>query len=761
MLMSVRNLSRSAFSILPWMLFVTTTVVGQGIHPRIAEHQQHQAMALASPHAEHAWQFVGPVRMTGRLTDIEAHPSQPATIYAASASGGVFKSEDDGKNWVPIFDRYATASIGDIAIAPADPNTIWVGTGEANILRSSMAGTGIYKSTDAGKTFEYKGLPESHHIARVLVHPTKTDTVYVAVAGHEYNHNPDRGIYKSTDGGASWKRVFYKDEKTGVIDLAIDPKSPDTLYAGTAPRMRYRWNDPKPGPESGLYKTEDGGKSWKALTKGLPDFAKGEYERVGLSVCASQPKTVYAVLNQVGGKRSTRGAVVFRSDDFGESWRNLKVTRRVRGTFSSYGWFFGQIRVDPIDPEAVYVMGVSYVGSRDGGKTWNVRLARGHADYHAMWINPTDSKHVLVGNDGGILISHDQLATADEPANLPIAQPYNVGISQEKGGFWMYLSCQDNGAWRGHVDVSKGRNQIVRETWNRATGDESGRHAVNPANPDIVYSVSRYGGRVTRTDYGSGASESSGGRSRRARYKTKNIHPDFGKATKRAQWVSPLKLSTHSNKRLFYGAQFVFVTDDEGSNWRRISPDLTNYDPARQGNIAHAIVFAICESPAEKGVIYAGTDDGNVQVTRNGGKSWKKVIAGLPEGRCIANIEADHFTKGTVFITVNGKRHDDLGTYAYKSTNYGKTWKLITPEVPGSCANVIKQDPSNAKLLYLGTDRGVYVSTDGGSRWHVLGKGLPTVYVHDLEIQTVEDYAVIATHGRGNYVLDIRGLRGK
>lgn len=763
MLIAIPSLPRSLYLALPLVCLVNPCAMGQELHPRIAEHQLHLKMAADSPHAGHSWQFVGPVRMTGRLTDIEAHPARPKTIYVSSASGGVFKSTDEGENWVSIFDGYATASIGDIAIAPTDPDTIWVGTGEANILRSSMAGTGIYKSTDGGKTFEYKGLPESHHIARVLVHPKHADIIYVAVAGHEYTTNPERGVYKSTDGGASWKQVFYRDARTGVIDLAIDPKNPDTLYAGTAPRMRYRWNDPKPGPESGIYKTTDGGKTWKPLTKGLPDFSKGGYERVGLSVCASQPKTVYAVLNNVGGNRRTRGAQVFRSDDFGASWRDLEVSRRVRGTFSSYGWFFGQIRVDPIDSEVVYVMGVSYVGSRDGGKNWNVRLARGHSDYHAMWINPTDSKHVLVGNDGGILVSHDQLASADRPRNLPIAQAYNVAISQEKGGFWMYLSCQDNGAWRGHVDVRKNRNKIVRESWTNATGDESGRHAVDPTNPNIVYSVNRYGSRVTRTDYQGAAvvPANSSGRRRRARYRTESINPSFGREDKRAQWVSPLKLSTHSNERLFYGAQFVFVTDDQGDEWRRISPDLTNYHRDRQGNIAHAIVFAICESPAEKDVIYAGTDDGNVQVTRDGGKHWKKRIAGLPVGRCIANIEADHFTKGTVFITVNGKRHDDLKTYAYKSTNYGTSWELITRDVPGSSANVIKQDPRNAKLLYLGTDRGVYVSTDGGEKWHVLGKNLPTVYVHDLVIQTVEDYAVIATHGRGNYILDIRDLRGK
>lgn len=734
---------------------------GDASHPRLAAHRKHMAMAAASPHAKHAWQFVGPVRMTGRLTDIEAHPARPKTIYVSSASGGVFKSTDAGASWTSIFERYATASIGDIALAPSNPDIVWVGTGEANILRSSMAGTGVYKSTDAGKTFRYMGLPESHHIGRVLVHPKNPDIVYVAVAGHEYTHNEERGVYKTTDGGRTWSKVFYRDQKTGAIDLVIDPSAPDTLYLGTAERLRYRWNDPKAGPQSGIYKTTDGGQSWQALTKGLPDFSLGQHERVGLSLCRSQPNTIYAVINQAGGRSRYFGAHVYRSDDGGATWRDLKA-RSLRRLYSSFGWFFGQIRVDPNDPETVYVLGVSYRGSNDGGKTWDMRLARGHADYHAMWIDPTDSKHILLGNDGGLMISRDQLATANQPRNLPIAQAYNVACSQEKGGFWLYFACQDNGAWRGHVDLRGGRDLIPRKRWNNAAGDESGRHAVDPTDPNIVYSVSRYGGRLQRTDYSpqDPAQPDQGGlRGRRRRWPGKAISPKFGEERKRAQWVSPLIISPVDHRRLLYGAQFVFLSDDRGDQWRRISPDLSNFAPARQGNIAHAVVFALAESKPEKGVIYAGTDDGNVQVTRDEGKSWKNVNRGLPPGRCIAGLEASRFSKGTVYVAVNGKRHDDFGTYVYKSSDYGETWQLLSAGVPGGPANVIKQDPAHENLLYLGTDRGVYVSTDGGVRWHVIGKGLPTAYVHDLAIQTTEDYLVAGTHGRGHWVLDIRGLR--
>lgn len=746
------------------VLFTLTALPGQTVgesaeaRQRLQWWSQHVAMESATPYTQ-SWQFVGPVQMTGRVTDIEAHPSAPKTIYVTTASGGVFKSTDEGESWTPIFEDYPTASIGDMAIAPTNPDIVWIGTGEANILRSSMAGTGVYKSTDAGRSFTHMGLTDTHHIGRILIHPQDPDTVYVAAAGHEYTLNEERGVYKTTDGGQTWRKVFYQDEKTAVIDLAMDPTAPDTLYAGTAPRLRYRWNDPKPGPESGLYKSTDGGATWARLGGGLPDFASGEYERVGVTVCATQPNTVYTVLNHQGGARGSNGAELYRSDDKGGSWKLVEGNDAIRGLFPGYGWFFGQVRVDPNDADTVYVMGVSYRGSDDGGVTWDREIARGHSDYHAMWINPTDSNHVLVGNDGGILISHDKLETAARPRNLPISQPYNVAVSMEQGGFWAYLACQDNGAWRGFVDLSNGRNSIIRQEWSSAAGDEAGRHAVDPTNPDIVYSVSRYGGGLARTDYGTPVVQEAAAGGGRRRHNSTPIQPDFGDDRKRAQWVSPLILSPHDPNRVLYGAQFVFLSDDRGDNWRRISPDLTNVHPDRQGNIAHAIVFAISESPVEKGVIYAGTDDGNVQVTRNEGETWKNINAGLPEGRVVANIEASHFDAGTVFITVNGKRHNDFECYVYKSTDYGETWERISGNIPGSPANVVKQDPANKDLLYVGTDRAVYVTTNGGENWEVLGADLPTAYVHDLVIQTVEDYAVIATHGRGIFVLDIRELR--
>lgn len=754
-------------------------------HPRLLSFAEHQAMAKSSSQAANSWQPVGPSRMVGRGTDVVVHQDRPKTIFFGTASGGVWKSIDDGRNWKPVFENYATASIGDIAIAPSDPDIVWVGTGESNLLRSSMAGVGVYKSTDGGETFQYMGLPESHHIGRIVIHPTNADIVYVAVSGHEYTDNSERGVYKTVDGGKQWERVFYKNDRTSVTDLVIDPKHPGTLYAGTAPRLRRRWNDPVGGPETGVYKTIDDGRTWKSLNaNGLPDLMTGEYERVGIDVCASQPETVYVLFNHDRPASEKGGAKVYRSDDHGENFRLVEGNDAVRTTHPGYGWFFGQIRVDPNDAETVYVLGLSARVSRDGGYTWQ-SIRGSHVDYHGAWINPADSNHVVIVNDGGVMISHDQFKTHFHPTNMQIAHLYNCAISQQAGKFWIYACAQDTGAWRGLVDLSRGRDSILHQPWESATGDESGRHAVDPENPNLVYSVSRYGGGPTKTDYSEKVVTERRGR-KRAGYKREDISVKWpnsrgrrggsqpaGSNTeegakadekpkvdrKRAQWVSPLVLSSHSTSRLLYGAQYVFLTDDRGKNWKRISPDLTNHDPERQGNIAHAVVFAISESPVEKGVIYAGTDDGNIQVTRDGGKTWTIVSAELPAGLCIAGLEACHFQPGTVYAAINGKRHDNFECYLYRSTDYGANWERITANIPGSIANVIKQDPANQNLLFVGTDRGVYVSTNGAESWEVLGKDLPTVYVHDLALQTTEDYAVISTHGRGCFVLDIRDLR--
>jgi photosystem II stability/assembly factor-like uncharacterized protein len=770
---------------------------------RLQQFAKHQAMLAKSPFKDLKWTGVGPMRPSGRMTDVEAHPSQPEIIYAAAAQGGVWKSTDDGVTWTGIFENYPTASIGDLAIAPSDPKIVWVGTGEANIFRSSMAGIGIFKSVDAGQRFTYMGLADTQHISRILVHPTNPDIVYVASAGHEYTFSPDRGVYKTTDGGKTWQKVFYKNERTGVIDLAMDPSDPNVLYAGTAQRLRYRWNDPIESIESGLYKTTDGGKTWTALTNGLPDFSKGECERIGISVGKANPNVVYVVVNQQPKDAAKQGAYLYRSEDKGGSFKLVEGNEKIRSTFA-YGWVFGQVRVDPSNPDVVYVMGLNYFRSKDAGATWE-SLRGNHVDYHGMWINPSDSSHILVVNDGGIAISHDGLATFKHPVNLPIGHLFSIAVSQTKGTFWAYSNIQDTGGWRGQIDMTAGRDKITWKEWESAPGDESGRHAVHPTDPDVVYFVTRYGGGPSMVDFkkvaeaqaqaaaqaaaappaappaqppagqaaqtpppaGAGARGQTGqppaagqaAGQRRGRAGQTTIAPDFGTEKKRAQWVSPIIISPHDPNRLLYGAQFVFLTDDQGKTWKKISPDLTNFDPVKQGNIAYSTVWSISESPVKKGLIYAGTDDGNIHVTRNEGGDWEKITKGLPAELFIASIEASRFDEATVYIVVNGKRHNNFNTFLFKSTDYGKTWTNIATAVPGGIANVVKEDPTNKNILYLGTDLAVYVTIDGGKTWNVLGSNLPTAYVFDLAIQTGEDVAVIGTHGRSAFVIDLLPVR--
>lgn len=712
------------------------------------------------------WQFLGPVNVSGRMTDVEvvAPKGKNYTIYAATASGGLWKTINEGTTWVPVFQHDVPTTIGDVAIAPSNPDIIWIGTGEANIFRSSQAGCGVYLSRDAGKTWTYKGLGATHTIPRIVIHPKNPDVVYVASSGHEWTHNAERGVYKTTDGGNSWSQVFFKNQETGVIDLVMDPADPETLYAAAWQRTRKKWNDPRNEPHydgSGIYKSRDGGKSWLAIDKGLPPAKfRG---RIGLDLCRAKPQVIYAFIDNYEIVRQNdplsdtdsygrpkngviRGAAIFRSDDGGDNWRQVSPANSYMENLSStYGWVFGQIRVDPVDENKIYVMGLDLNVSTDGGKTFRT-LEGMHLDHHGIWIDPENTHYLVNVNDGGIVISYDggenwKLFTH----NFPVVQFFTVNYDMG-APFHVYGSVQDHGSYRCVVDLSHGRYQIPAKEWERAPGGEGSCHAIDPTDPNIVYAAGFYG-NIFRENLADN------------KYKTITPKAPEGEHPYRGQWLAPFMLSPHNPRILYLGLNYMFRSLDRGERWERISPDLTWNDPAKIGDIQYQTIFTISESPLKFGLIYAGTDDGRIHVTHNGGGAWKDISAGVAPNRWISRVVASAFSENAVYMTQNGKRDDDFSAYIWKSSDFGKTWKSIVNNIPGGPVNVIREDPKNKNVLYVGTDLGVYVSIDGGNSWHSLCRNIPTVYVHDLIVHPRDNILVAATHGRGMWAMDVTPIQ--
>jgi len=747
---------------------------------RIKGYEKHLEMAESSPFGALKWSHIGPKNVSGRCTDIAVvtPKGKHYTIYVASASGGVWKTVNEGTTWEPVFDRAPSTSIGDIALAPSDPNIIWVGTGEANIFRSSQSGIGIYKSTDAGKTWEHKGLADTYTIARIVVHPENPDIVYVAASGHEWTPNAERGVYKTTDGGETWEKVLYIDEMTGTIDLVMDPSDPETLYAATWQRIRKKWNDPRNEPGytgSGIHKTTDGGKTWKPVNNGLPEAPyRG---RIGIDIARSNPDVLYAFVDnyelarelteeeradeyRAGLKGIIKGATVYRSDDKGETWTQVsgltpEMKQYMERHSATYGWVFGQIRVDPNDENTVYTMGLGLNVSEDGGKTF--RPLRGmHGDHHGLWIDPGNSDYLVNVNDGGIVISYDKGKTWKQfRDNLPVCQFFNISYDMATP-FHVYGSMQDHGSFRGEVRRRTDRMGNLLEGYETvdfesAPGGEGCTHAVDPTDPNTVYSAGFYG-RIQRSMRGEDG-----------RWQTKRIFPGRlpGEPSYRGQWVAPIILSPHHPDTVFLGLQYLFRSRFRGDVWEKISPDLTYNTASEMGDIPYHTIFSISESPLKEGLIYVGTDDGKAHVTKDGGKTWKPIMKGLPYQKWVSRIQASAFDVGTVYMTQNGKRDDDSNVYVWKSTDFGETWEDISGNIPVGPLNVIREDPVDRNILYVGTDIGVYVTKDGGKTWNVLGKNLPSVYVHDLIIHPRDNVIVIATHGRGMWAVDANPINEK
>jgi photosystem II stability/assembly factor-like uncharacterized protein len=688
---------------------------------------------------------IGPAATGGRIAAIDAVADEPLTVYVGSAGGGVWRSRDGGTTFRPVFDEHAQ-SIGAVAVDPGNAKTVWVGTGESWTRNSVGVGDGIYRSTDGGDHWERRGLGTSERIARIQIHPRDGNTVYVCVTGHLWDDSEDRGVYKTTDGGKTWKRTLYVNPGTGCSDLAMDPQEPRILYAGMWQFRRYPWAFRSGGPGSGLYKSTDGGETWKPLTQGLPAGQKG---RIAVAVAPSRSAVVYALVE-------SRNTALYRSDDTGESWTevNSSFNLQVRP------FYFARLVVDPADFNTVYKPGLVLTVSTDGGKTFSTPFGSSgfgngpHSDHHALWINPKNAHQMLLGTDGGVYLSVDQAHTWRYLKALPVSQFYEVSYDMARP-YNVYGGLQDNGSW---MAPSRGTGGGVDNKAWRNIGGGDGFYAVSdPADPDVVY-VEFQGGHVSR---GSLSTRTS-----------KDIQPlpAAGDPELRYNWNTPIALSPTRPGTVYVGSQFLFRSRDRGESWERISPDLTTNDPRKQqqglsGGLTidnssaekYTTIFAIAESPRDADVVWAGTDDGNLQLTRDGGATWSNVgraIPGLPPGTWVSKIEAGHRDAATAFVTFDNHYNGDMKTYVYKTADFGKSWQSLAGPGAAGFAHVVREDLENPDLLFLGTELGLFISIDGGGHWARFGANLPPVAVWDVAIHPREADLIIATHGRGIYILD-------
>jgi photosystem II stability/assembly factor-like uncharacterized protein len=737
---------------------------------RLRAFEQHRKLTDASPYRGLAWRNAGPDIISGRCTEVAGIPGDRNRMYASFATGGFWKTTDAGRTWTPLFDGQATQSIGCFALAPSNPDIIYLGTGEANIFRASLPGVGIYKSIDGGLTWKHAGLTNTGTLARIVVHPTNPDIAYAAAGGHEWSYNADRGVYKTTDGGQTWKKILGNDDHAGAIDIVMDPSDPNTLLASTWNRIRRRWSDPVPEDGDHVYKTTDGGATWQVSDAGLPETKFTG--RIGLAFSRSNPDVVYASVDNHTPKRAPKpneldpygrpievipyGVQVYRSNDKGGHWTRVSTEddklERFAGT---YGWVFGQIRVDPKREDVVYILGVPMARSTDGGKTFQVMRAedkssdRTHGDHHALWIDPTDPDHLLNGNDGGVVVSHDGgKKWTNFFRQIPTTQFYNVSYDM-RTPHRILGSVQDEGSYMGSSAFTYGTRDTAVKGWTAAPGGEGTIIAVDPTAPDIVYASSFYG-RLMRSDLRLPDS-----------IRSKDIYPKKaeGEAPHRGEWLAYTLLSPHDPKTVYHGFQYLFRSTDGGSTWTRISDDLTYDDKARMGRTPYAInhqaITAIDESPLRKGLLYAGTDDGRVWMRDGEGSPWTPVVQGIPQRAHVSRLVASAYDAGTVYLTLSNRREDDNHAYVYRSTDKGRHWTPIAGNLPPAPVNVVREDPKRPGLLYCGTDLGVYVSQDGGKRWQSLQANMPaTVSVQDLYVHPTENKMVIGTYGRGVWVLD-------
>lgn len=712
-----------------------------------------------------AYRNIGPANQGGRIVDIEAHADDFTKVYMATGSGGVWKSQNAGTTWQPIFDDYETASIGDIALDPNNAEAIWVGTGEANNRNSVSWGNGVYKSTDGGESFTNVGLESTHQIARVLVNPEDSDDVCVCAIGHLWGYSGERGLFQTKDGGKSWKKStngLTDDGKTGCTDIIRDPKNPNTLYAAMYHRLRQPWHFHSGGDDGGIFKSTDNGESWKKLEQGLPVGPTG---RIGLAIYEQNPEIVMALVEAEKTDTLTKpGSGVYRSEDGGESWKYLN-------TYNNRPFYYSQIRINPLDDQRVYLLTTRYMMSEDGGKSFRNGSPdyEIHGDYHAMWLDPNYKDRYYLGADKGMSITHDHGKSTTLIDNLPIAQFYRINYDM-RDPYYVYGGLQDNGSYATASFSRDARGILNDSNWKMHWGDGQDA-AFNPY------------------DYTDGYSSMEKGTYFKYNPQTralKRISPssmntiDFGKTFSdftedpdqlRYNWSSPLVMSTHNPSHIFVGANHLFKSIDKGETWSIISPDLTTNDPEKRqrgksGGITpdnsgaeyHCAIHTISVSSMDEDLIWVGTDDGNVQVTKDGGANWKNVRGNIPEvpaGLWVSRIEASHFDPDRAYVAFDGHRSDDFGTWVFVTQDGGNTWQRITNGFSeGEVVRVIREDLKNPDLLFAGTETGVWFSLNQGQQWQRLKLNMPTVSVYDLKIHPRDNDLIVGTHGRSIWILD-------
>ncbi len=760
------------------------------------------------------WREIGPVGQGGRVDDLAVVESDPSTFYVGFATGGIWKTTNAGTTFAPIFDTYGTHSIGDLALAPSNPDILYVGTGEPNNRQSSSFGDGMYKSTDAGRTFTHIGLRETQSIARVVVHPTNPDIVWVAAMGHLFGPNPDRGVFKSTDGGRTWRKTLFVDDYTGATEIVIDPSNPNTLFAATYQRQRTTWGFRGGGPGSGIWKSENAGDTWTRVTgNGLPGGTMG---RIALDFARSNPNVMYAQIEvgpdreppvvaqpqqgrggaAAGGGGRGRGSNlppdpqvsgIWRSNDKGRTW-----------TFASNEnqrpMYYSQLRVDPNNPDIVYVGGVSASKSIDGGKTFNsMQSGMGHVDHHAMWINPQNSQHVIYGNDGSIDVSFDGGEAWVSLRTWAVGQPYHVSVDMRRP-YFVCTGLQDNGSWCGPSAVRSG--SLSKEDWYNVGGGDGFYTAVDPTDWTIVYSESQ-NGNINRLNLRTGEQQSirprgrtaAGGRGGGGGFGGGNFQPNIvpeppAGTPFRFNWNTPIVLSPHNPNIVYTGANYFFKSLNRGDTWT-MSEDLTkqlygdglavmdqpNTMPGcgrarvgacilskNDGTNTWGTIITISESPIVPGILWVGTDDGNIQVSRDGGATWTEVGRNVPGGTkeyYVSRVEASYVDPATAYVSVDGHRHNDLAPYVFVTRDYGQTWTSISAGLPQyGNVNTVRQDPKNANLLYVGTEFNFFISLDEGRTWKKFMNDLPVVRIDDVLVHPRDNDLVLATHGRSIQVMD-------